>query len=43
MTWTVAADNIPRWAMSAALIDGRLVLLGDLDGEMHAETRMLDF
>ncbi len=41
--WTVAAEDSPRWAMSAAMIDGRLILLGDLDGEMHAEARALDF
>ncbi len=43
MAWTVALENIPRWAMSAAMVDGTLILLGDLDGEMHAETRRLDF
>ncbi len=43
MTWTIALENIPRWAMSAAMVHGRLILLGDLDGEMHAETRILDF
>ena len=43
MVWTVAVENIPRWAMSAAMVDGTLILLGDLDGEMHAETRRLDF
>jgi hypothetical protein len=37
--WAVAAENIPRWAMSAAMVNGTLILLGDLDGEMHAETR----
>jgi hypothetical protein len=29
--------------MSAALIGDRLVLIGELDGELQAETRPLDF
>lgn len=42
MVWTVAVENIPRWAMSAALVDDTLILLGELDGELRAETRLLD-
>jgi hypothetical protein len=41
--WRVAAEGLPRWAMSAALIGDRLVLIGELDGELQAETRPLDF
>ncbi len=39
MDWVVVAEAIPRWAMSAAIIDGSLVVIGDLDGEFHAESR----
>jgi hypothetical protein len=42
-SWTVAAEDIPRWAMSAAVIGADLVLLGDLDGEAQAESRPLNF
>ena len=36
--WGVVADGIPLWAMSAAMIDGSLVVIGDLNGELHVET-----
>jgi hypothetical protein len=42
-SWTVVAEDLPRWAMSAAVIGGDLVLLGDLDGEAQAESRPLEF
>jgi len=41
--WRVVADDIPRWAMSAARVDGRLVVLGSIDGEFHAEALTVDF
>lgn len=41
--WRVVAGEIPRWAMSAAVVDGYLVLVGDLDGEAWALRRSLDF
>lgn len=42
MDWTIVAEDIPRWAMSAAIIDGSLVVIGDLDGEFHAVSRTFD-
>ena len=42
-SWSVVAEDLPRWAMSAAVIGGDLVLLGDLDGEAQAESRPLKF
>jgi len=41
--WRVVAEGIPRWAMSAARVDGRLVVLGSIDGEFHAEALTVDF
>ncbi len=41
MDWAIVAEEIPRWAISAAIIDGSLVVIGDLAGEFHAETRSL--
>jgi len=35
--WLVAADEIPRWAMSAALIDGGLLMIGAVDGALQVE------
>lgn len=35
--WEVVARDIPRWAMSAALTNEGLVVIGGLDGELHAE------
>jgi hypothetical protein len=35
--WSVTAEEIPRWAMSAALIDGGLLVLGAVDGEAQVE------
>ena len=42
MDWAVIAEDVPRWAMSAALIDGSLVVIGDLNGEFRAEFHELD-
>ncbi len=39
--WTTVASDLPRWAMSAAIVDGFLILLGSLDGELNAEVRPL--
>jgi hypothetical protein len=39
--WSVLVEDVPRWAMSAAIIDGTLVLLGALDGRLQAEAREL--
>jgi hypothetical protein len=43
LEWTVATEGIPRWAMSAALVDGEVILLGSLDGELLTERRALGF
>ena len=41
--WGVVADDMPMWAMSGTLIDGNLVLVGAIDGQLQAETRAFDF
>ncbi len=42
-SWSVVADDVPMWAMSGTLIDGNLVLVGALDGQLQAESRAFDF
>lgn len=36
--WTTARDDLPPWATSAALLDGGLVVVGAVDGELELET-----
>ena len=43
VTWSLAFEDLPRWAMSAALIDETLVLLGDVNGDVLVETRPTGF
>ena len=42
-SWGVVADDMPMWAMSGALIDGNLVLVGAINGQLQAERRAFDF
>ena len=35
LDWAVVVEGIPRWGLSAAIIDGSLVLIGDLNGEFQ--------
>jgi len=36
-SWQVVAADLPVWAMSAAMIDGNLVIVGVSDGQLRAE------
>jgi hypothetical protein len=40
--WRVRMTGIPRWAMSAALVDDRLLLLGSLDGDVQTDIVEID-
>ena len=37
--WTIAADDLPRWATSALYEDGVLLLIGSISGEFRVERR----
>lgn len=41
-SWSVVADDLPPWAMSAVLESDQLTLLGASGGEVRFETRSLD-
>ena len=40
--WSLVADDLPRWAMSAVLEGGELTLLGAIKGEAKAQIRSFE-
>ena len=38
-SWRVLIDDLPGWATSAALVDGKLLLVGSVEGALNSETR----
>lgn len=41
--WVVLEDDLPRWASSAHLADGILLVVGAVNGELKSSTRPMDF
>jgi hypothetical protein len=40
-SWQVVHDDLPRWASSAVVKDGQLILMGNEKGQLYAEIRAL--
>ena len=40
-SWRIERDDLPPWASSAAVHDGRLILIGGEDGHLRAEIQPL--